>query len=136
MARLPRANALLLGILRASAPPTGLVLGSRIPNTLPARYLMARRAGGSSVHPEALDLIVAHVQTWAPDDTTAEADAQWARDALYRASRTPQLIVPGVGYLSFFDESQAPVDISDDTGDHGVYRYSATYTLSARPVAS
>lgn len=121
-----------MGVLRAVAP-AGLVLGTRIPATMPARYLMARRAGGSSIHPEFLDQAVVDVQCWAPTDTESEDIAQWARDALYRASRYPQPVVPGVGSISWFSETSAPREIPADTEDHGSYRYQATYSITTRP---
>lgn len=133
VARLPRVNALLLGVLRASDPPEGLTIGSRIPAHMPLPYLMATRAGGSSIHPEFLDQALVDVQTWAPTDAEAESIAQWARDALYRASRYPQLVVPGVGSIAWFDETVAPREIPSDLDDHDVYRYQGTYALNTRP---
>lgn len=132
MARLPRTDALLLGILRPVMPP-GVTVGSRIPDTMPLPFVLARRSGGSSIHPEFLDQAVVDVQTWAPTDTESEELSQIAREALYRASRYPQVVVPGVGSISWFDESSAPVLIPSDLEDHDTYRYQATYAINTRP---
>lgn len=132
MARLPRTDALLLAVVRAAVPP-GVTVGSRIPDRMALPFAMVRRSGGSSIHPEFLDQAVVDAQVWAADDTTAEALAQTIRDALYRASRYPQFVLPGVGSVAYFDEASAPTAIPSDTEDHGSYRYQATYTIHTRP---
>ena len=133
MARLPRVNALLLGVLRASSPPAGLTMGSRIPDTMRLPFLMARRSGGAFIHPEQADAPLVDVQVWAIGEKSAEEISQWARDALYRASRTPRIRVPGVGYINFFDEQVGPREIPADTDDHGTVRYQASYSITTRP---
>lgn len=132
MARLPRTDALLMAVLRP-VMPSGVTIGSRIPSTMPLPFVLARRTGGSSIHPEFLDQAVVDVQTWAPTDAESEELSQLARDTLYRASRYPQTVVSGVGSISWFTESSAPVLIPSDLEDHGSYRYQATYAINTRP---
>ncbi|RCV53471.1 DUF3168 domain-containing protein [Marinitenerispora sediminis] len=133
MARLlPRVDALLVGILRPALGP-GVTVGTRIPDQMPLPFVMARRAGGASIHPRFLDQALVDVQVWAGSDAEAEGLAQAVRDALYEASTTPQVIVPGMGYLSWFAEQAAPVLLPSDTEDHNVYRYQATYQINTRP---
>lgn len=133
MARLPRVNALLLGVLRASDPPEGLTLGSRIPAHMLLPFAMVHRTGGASIHPDQADQPIVSARSWADNDAQAEANAQWIRDALYRASRAPQLRVPGVGYINFFDEVMGPREMSGDLDDHDTYCYQATYSITTRP---
>ena len=132
MARLPRTDALLVAVVRAAVPPSAVV-GSRVPDRMPLPYVMVRRSGGSSIHPEFLDQAVVDTQVWAASDAGAEELAQTVRDALYRASRHPQFVLGGVGSIAYFDESSAPTLIPADTEDHDVYRYQATYTIHTRP---
>ena len=131
--RLPRVDALLVGILRPVLP-AGVGLGTRIPDRMPPRFVMARRSGGASIHPEFLDSALVDVQTWAPTDQESEELSQLVRDTLYQASKSPQTIVPGVGYIAWFSEESAPSVIPSDTEDHQSYRYQATYSLHTRPL--
>lgn len=132
MARLPRTDALVVAVLRA-AVPAGVVVGTRIPDEMPLPFVLGRRSGGSSIHPEFLDAALVDVQTWAGTDAESEELAQTARDALYRASRFPQFVLSGVGSVAWFDEVSAPALIPSDTEDHDTYRYQASYTIHTRP---
>ncbi|GAB3209807.1 hypothetical protein GCM10027294_25670 [Marinactinospora endophytica] len=132
MARLPRTDALLVAAVRA-AVPSDVTVGSRIPDRMPVPFIMVRRAGGSSIHPEFLDQAVVDAQVWAGTDSAAEDLAQAVRDALYRASRYPQFALKGVGSIAWFSETSAPTLLPSDSEDHDVYRYQATYVINARP---
>lgn len=132
MPRLPRTDALLVAVVRDAAP-AGVTVGSRIPDRMGLPFVMVRRSGGSSIHPEFLDQAVVDAQVWATSDTEAEALAQTVRDALYRSSRHPQFVLPGVGSIAYFTEMSAPTLIPSDTEDHDTYRYQATYTIHTRP---
>lgn len=132
MVRLPRTDALLVAVARAAVPP-GVTVGTRIPDRMVLPFVLVRRSGGSSIHPEFLDQAVVDAQVWAPTDDESEDLAQTIRDALYRASRYPQFVLSGVGSIAYFDESSAPTLIPADTEDHDTYRYQATYTIHTRP---
>lgn len=132
MPRLPRTDALLMGLLRPVLP-AHVRAGTRVPARMPLPFVLARRTGGSSIHPEFLDQAVVDVQTWAPTDEESEALSQLVRDTLYRASRYPQTVIPGVGSVAWFTEAGAPVLVPSDLDDHDTYRYQATYTINTRP---
>jgi hypothetical protein len=127
-------DALLMGILRADPGLAGVDVGTRIPYEMPLPYVMARRSAGSSVHPRFLDAALVDVQVWARSETQAEALSQTARDVLFLASRSPQVVVPGIGYISSFEESSAPAELPSDTADEDTYRYQGSYWLRVRPL--
>jgi hypothetical protein len=103
-----------------------------MPDTMPDRFCLARRAGGASMHPEFADVALVDVQTWAPSDTESEAAAQAARDALYAASLSGGEF-GGVGGVVWFAEEDAPVALPTELADHGMYRYQAFYRITTRP---
>jgi hypothetical protein len=127
----PRTNALLRAILGGALDLTAPHIGSRIPATMPDFYLMARRVGGAATDPRGVDDALVDIQTWAGTDAAAEDLAQSAVDTLYRASLTPQTVIPGLGHIANFREESGPVDLP--AGDHGMYRYQATVSLVIRP---
>jgi hypothetical protein len=127
-------DALLMGVLRAAPDLAGIDVGTRVISPMPLPYVMARRSAGSSVHPRFLDAALVDVQVWARSETQAESLSQTARDVLFLASRSPQVVVPGIGYISSFEEQAAPVELPSDTADEDTYRYQGSYWLRVRPL--
>ena len=128
---LPSVTTVLLGILRPALAP--IPVRSLMPDlgeTVPV--VMARRAGGTALHPEFADTALVDGQCWHTTDADAEALADACRAALYRAWRTQQ-VVPDAGSIARWAEQSAPVLIPDDDAPKGIYRYQALYQLTIRP---
>jgi len=132
----------VLALLRQELPDNVAVM-SRIPDGVPkyCPLVVIRRVGGDSPAPEFYDQPWINVQCWAAEDREAGIDhlraasdlADAVRGVLWRAYRT-QLVVPGLGWITYIRESSAPQEISDrDLPYHG--RYTATYELRVRPAA-
>lgn len=131
MRLMARTNALLVAIVRPVLP-TGVTLGTRIPDTMPLPFVMVRRSGGAYLDGRGLDSALVDVQVWATTDDQAEELAELVRAVLWQAYRE-QASVPDVGSVSLVREESAPAEIPSDTEDHGTYRYQATYTVNTRP---
>jgi hypothetical protein len=100
---------------------------------MPLPFVMARRSGGASLDPRFVDRAIVDVQTWATTEKESEYLSSVAREALFRASRTPQIVVPNVGYIAWFVELNAPTELPTETEDHDTYRYQGSYELYTRP---
>ncbi len=129
----------LLPILRAGLP--GVTVRSRAPDPVPdyLPLVVIRRTGGSSDHPEFIDVPWINVQCWA--GPTPQMDAFRAahnladdvRRVLWTAWRTQQ--TTPAGWIRRVRESSAPEEINDpDVPMFG--RYQATYELWIRKALS
>ncbi len=127
---LPSVADLLLGVLRPAL--ASATVGTLLPTPMPLPFVLARPVGGSAVDLRFLAHAVVDVQTWAETDRDAESLAAAARAALVAAWRT-QAVVPGIGSIGWLDERAAPALLPDPLAPDGVYRYQATYELTARP---
>lgn len=125
----------LLPILRGGLP--GVNVFSRVPEGIPKflPLVVIRRTGGSSDHPEFLDIPWINVQCWAARDADTDparnahdlADA--VRGVLWQAWRN-QVVTPA-GWIRRIRESSAPEEINDpDVPMFG--RYQATYEIWVR----
>lgn len=127
---LPSVADLLLGVLRPALG--GATVGTLLPDPMPLPFVLARPVGGAAVDLRFLGRAVVDVQTWAETDRGAEDFAAAARAALVAAWRS-QVVVPGVGSIGWLAERAAPALLPDERTPDGVYRYQATYELTARP---
>lgn len=127
---LPSIADLLLGILRPALP--SVTVGTLLPDPMPLPFVLARPIGGSAVDLRFLARAQVDVQTWAETDRGAEDLAAAARDAFTTAWRT-QAVVPGIGSIGWLAERAALALLPDERTPDGVYRYQATYELTARP---
>lgn len=125
----------LLPLLRAGLP--GVHVFSRAPDPV-TEYMplvVIRRTGGSSDHPNFIDVPWINVQCWATRSDTLDAErvahnlADDVRRVLWTAWATQQ--VTTAGWIRRVRESSAPEEINDpDVPLFG--RYQATYELWLR----
>lgn len=127
--RLVSVNGMLLAIFRPAL--VGAVIGTRLPEVLPAKFVLARRAGGGSVDPRFLDRAIVDVQTFAATSKTSEDLSIDARQALLEVWET-QAVFEG-GSISHFADMSAPSELDDSSIPKNVYRYQASYELGVRP---
>lgn len=131
MRLLPDVDLLVREVVTSAVP--GVNVGTMIPADLADRlpFVMARRVGGTAVHPRFADRALVDVQVWASDRKTASDLAESVRTALFLAWER-QTVTP-YGSIGAYAETAAPTELRDETTPDGVYRFQATYSLVVRP---
>ena len=131
MRLLPDVDLLVREIVTAAV--SDVQVGTMIPPDLVDRmpFVMARRVGGTAVHPRFADRALVDVQVWAADRKVAADTAEAVRVALFRAWE--RQTVTAHGYIGAYSEIAAPTELRDETTPDGVYRFQATYALVVRP---
>src|SRR5690606_16810461 len=102
--RFPRANQLVLAVLRPALAPVDVF--SLLPDLTqtPPPVVMARRVAGTAYDPRVgYDQAVVDVQGWHTTDADADDLADACRTALITAWRN-QTVVPGVGSIAHYTE--------------------------------
>ncbi|MEW1673043.1 hypothetical protein AB0O47_07310 [Streptomyces noursei] len=96
--------------------------------------VVAHRVPGGTANPLGIDVALIDVQCAAPDRRDASRLARTARVALAKACRAQ--FRGADGYLSRFEDVSGPAEIrvGDPTAGPDLFRFQATYRVTARPI--
>ncbi|MYT30469.1 MULTISPECIES: hypothetical protein [unclassified Streptomyces] len=100
--------------------------------------VVARRVAGAAPDPRGLDAALIDVQAAAGDRRAAHYLARQARAVLFDACAAQFSYTDAGGYLSHFQgETSGPAEIRDSHPTPGtdLFRFQATYRLTARPAS-